>query len=257
MASSTAGSAKSPLQMDSGKGYDPVPDVEDGMGMQAKLPGSLEAEMRLGFVRKVYSLLACQLLFTCLVCMVAVFDVPINHFMVSNTVLFYFALFGSIGVMFALMLKKNEHPTNMYLLGLFTFLESYTLAIICAMYANDGQGQIVVEALSLTASCFMVLSCYAWWATKRGMDFSWMGAGLGSMLWILIFWGIISMFTGVGGGLYALFGALLFCAYIVYDTHMIMTRVGYDDYILGTIMLYLDILNLFLFILQLLSDRRN
>lgn len=252
----------SPLAVDGGKQeYDKVPleDVELGAGgfKASGLPRSLEAEMRLGFVRKVYALLGCQLLFTLLVCTVAVFDQPINQFLVSSPVLFYLALFASLAVLVVLMWKKNEHPTNMYLLGAFTFCEAYTLALICALYANNGDGKLVVEALALTASCFLVLSGYAWWATERGQDFSWMGAGLGSMLWVLIIWGFISMLTGFGGGaIYALFGALLFCAYIVYDTHMIMTKVGYDDYILATIMLYLDIINLFLYILQLLSRDR-
>jgi FtsH-binding integral membrane protein len=38
---------------------------------------------------------------------------------------------------------------------------------------------------------------------------------------------------------------------------MIMNRIGCDDYILASIDLYLDIVNLFLYILQLMSDRRD
>lgn len=42
-------------------------------------------------------------------------------------------------------------------------------------------------------------------------------------------------------------------AFIVYDTQMIMTRVNPEDYIMATIMLYLDIINLFIEILKILE----
>jgi len=48
-----------------------------------------------------------------------------------------------------------------------------------------------------------------------------------------------------------------FDRFILYDTHQIMNKLGTDDYIIATIELYLDILNLFLFILQLLGGGRD
>ena len=38
---------------------------------------------------------------------------------------------------------------------------------------------------------------------------------------------------------------------------MLSTKLPYDEWILGSISLYLDILNLFLFILQLLADAQR
>lgn len=46
--------------------------------------------------------------------------------------------------------------------------------------------------------------------------------------------------------------ALVFCGYIVYDTDNIIKRHTYDQYILASVSLYLDIINLFLQILNLL-----
>lgn len=49
------------------------------------------------------------------------------------------------------------------------------------------------------------------------------------------------------------FGVLVFSAYIVYDTSKLDTGVwGPDDYITATIEIYLDIINLFLYILDIL-----
>lgn len=52
------------------------------------------------------------------------------------------------------------------------------------------------------------------------------------------------MYIVITGGL-----VLLFSFYIVWDTRMIMERFGYDDYIIAAIILYVDIINLFLKVL--------
>ena len=56
---------------------------------------------------------------------------------------------------------------------------------------------------------------------------------------------------------YALGGCLLFVLYILFDTTMILEYLTYDDYVMGAINLYLDFINLFLFILQLLMGGRR
>ena len=164
-------------------------------------------------------------------------------------------MFGSLGVFVALMVFKNQHPLNAQLLFVWTLMEAYTVGVVCASYTAAGQERIVVEALVLTALIFATLTSYTM-VSKR--DWSFMEAGLSSGLLLLIFWGLFSLFfPALAGGLYSLFGALLFSGYIIFDTWQIAERLGYDDHILASITLYLDILNLFLFILQLLSRDRN
>ena len=51
-------------------------------------------------------------------------------------------------------------------------------------------------------------------------------------------------------------GAAIFSLYIVYDVHMISKRLSPDEYVLGAITLYLDIINLFIRLLRLLGSRR-
>jgi len=48
-------------------------------------------------------------------------------------------------------------------------------------------------------------------------------------------------------------GALLFSLFIIFDTQMIMTRLSAEEYIVATIQLYLDIINLFIEILKILE----
>ena len=56
---------------------------------------------------------------------------------------------------------------------------------------------------------------------------------------------------------YALVGSVIFSLYIVFDTWLITKTLSYDEYILGAINLYLDLINLFLFILRLLTGSRE
>jgi hypothetical protein len=86
---------------------------------------------------------------------------------------------------------------------------------------------------------------------------------MGPMLFIglvgMIFYGFLAWLFHLptGGLVYSGFGALLFSGYIVYDTYMIMQRLGPDEWVHGSISLYLDILNLFLYILQILGERNR
>ena len=52
-------------------------------------------------------------------------------------------------------------------------------------------------------------------------------------------------------------GALVFSLFIIYDTHMIMRKLSPEEYIFAAINLYLDIINLFLHILRMMSRDRN
>lgn len=44
---------------------------------------------------------------------------------------------------------------------------------------------------------------------------------------------------------------ILYCVYIVYDTRIICQKFSYDDYIVGAVTLYMDIIMLFLELLRL------
>jgi len=50
---------------------------------------------------------------------------------------------------------------------------------------------------------------------------------------------------------------LTFCGYILFDTWRIQNKFGYDDYIGATVELYLDVVNLFLHILEILGKKQK
>ena len=97
-------------------------------------------------------------------------------------------------------------------------------------------------------------------AMQSRVEWSFLGAGLYGSLYLLIVAGLLGLLlrSDLLMTLYALAGSLIFCIYIIYDTYLITRKLGYDDYIVAAIELYLDILNLFMHILQLfVSASRN
>ena len=73
----------------------------------------------------------------------------------------------------------------------------------------------------------------------------------------MLFWGMINMFFPLGAGgrmIFSLLGALLFAGYILFDTSQIMLHLGPDDYVVAAVDLYLDVINLFLYLLQFLQS---
>lgn len=52
-------------------------------------------------------------------------------------------------------------------------------------------------------------------------------------------------------------GALLFCGFIIYDTHLLMHKLSPEEHVLASINLYLDIVNLFLHILRILDSLKK
>jgi len=210
--------------------------------------------IKAAFIRKVYSILSVQLILTVCGAATFMFVDSARSFALSSTGVFYTALFLPFGLLFALMCYKDKHPTNMYLLSAFTLCEAYTIGVVCARYYEAGYGMIVLQALLLTAAVFCSLTSYVF-VTKK--DFSWMGGALYAGLMIMVMWGFINMifpvtFGGFGHTIFALGGALLFSGYILYDTSLIMHHLGPDDYIMAAVNLYLDIINLFLYLLEIL-----
>ena len=165
---------------------------------------------------------------------------------------YFIRAFLPFGFLLGLFCYKDRHPINMLLLGGFTMCMTYTVGVVCAAYYENHMGLIVLQALVLTAAVFISLTTYVF-VTKK--DFSFLGAGLFAGLLCLLVWGMLNSFFdfGLGGRMvFSLAGALIFVGYILYDTSMILHYFGPDDYIMAAITLYLDIVNLFLYLLEIL-----
>ena len=56
---------------------------------------------------------------------------------------------------------------------------------------------------------------------------------------------------------YASIGVLLFSGLLVFDTWRMRNVFGPDDYVLAAVSIYLDLLNMFIFIISLLGGNRK
>lgn len=222
------------------------------------------AHIRVGFLRKVYGLLAMQLLATTALACVLMFHAPSRQFATHSPSLLIVSFLASFGFLFACHSYKDSHPTNLAMLSGFTLSIAYGVGVTCAMFQANGMGYIVLQAFLLTAAVTCGLTAYT---LQSKQDFSFMGAGLGAGLGVLIVGGLLNAVVGwiTGGALFhgafsfvlALAGAAIFSGYIVYDTWLISQRMGPDQYVQATLALYLDIVNLFLELLRVLEYLNN
>eukprot|EP00298_Acanthocystis_sp_HF-20_P000624 c10879_g1_i1.p1 GENE.c10879_g1_i1~~c10879_g1_i1.p1 ORF type:complete len:241 (+),score=62.36 c10879_g1_i1:71-793(+) len=211
--------------------------------------------LRAGLIRKVYGLLSLQILCTIAVSVLFVFVDDVRNFVITYHSVSFIAMFAPF-IFIAILSVKPAYPTNLIVLGLFTLSISYSLGAVSILYATRGDGIIILEALALTMAVFVSLSAYVL-ITKK--DFNFLGGFLYSSLLILIFWGLIQIFFPMSQtfqAVKALIGAFVFCGFILFDTSRIVHIYSPDEYIEATLELYLDIVNLFLEILKLLSKDR-
>ena len=143
-------------------------------------------------------------------------------------------------------------PTNYILLGIFTFSMAYFIAFFCG-YANEPL--IVLAAVTTTCAVVLALFIYAI-TTKTDMSVL-----LGSLwiltttmlMYLLFFWFIRSYWLQM---IYYSLGLILFGIYLIIDVKLIIgDKQGYglsvDDYIIGAMMIYSDIIMIFLYILSI------
>ncbi|KAF8394473.1 hypothetical protein HHK36_020681 [Tetracentron sinense] len=229
-------------------------DLEEGTLIPGLSYG--ENQLRWGFVRKVYGILSAQVVLTTIVSSATVLYPPINDLLKGNSGLLLLFAILPLFLMWPLYIYQQKHPLNFIFLGLFTACLSVTVGVACA----NTEGKIVLEALILTSAVVSALTGYTFWASKKGKDFSYLGPILFSSLIVLILTGFIQMFFPLGPtsvAVYGAFSAMVFSAYLVYDTDNLIKRFTYDEYIWASVVLYMDIINLFLSILRVLRGMQS
>ena len=234
-------------------------DVEVGYGegyTEGDVVAQCEAAVQRGFLRKVFGLVGAQLAVTALMSACGMYVPAFQSFLLSNPSMLMVAFIASFGFLFACHIYKEAHPTNLYLLLGFTVSIGWTVATVCAQHQKAGMGFVVLEAVALTAAVTIGLAAYT---LKSKRDFSFLGAGLGAALWVLILGGFVGMFVAAPMMhlMLSVAGAAIFSLYIVYDVYLISRRLSPDEYIPASIALYLDIVNLFLHLLRILSEMQG
>jgi FtsH-binding integral membrane protein len=153
-------------------------------------------------------------------------------------------------------MSRNSFPQNIGFVFLFTFAEGLYIAPFMALMEQTSPGAASQAGL-LTFTAFATLTAYAFISRR---DFSAWGSFLITGVVILFVTMLLMMFTGATSGFTWISGiaVLLFSGLLVYDTSRLRNVYGPDDYVMAAVNIYLDLLNMFLFVLSLLSgNRRN
>ncbi|KAJ6769019.1 BAX INHIBITOR-RELATED [Salix koriyanagi] len=235
-------------------------DIEAGIGNHQLYPMMQEPpQLRWAFIRKVYVILAMQLLLTVGVAATVVFVRPIPQFILHTTpglAIYIVFLTLTLILLWPLHVYSKRHPWNYFFMALFTICIAFAVGLSCALT----KGRIVLEAAILTSVVVVGLTLYTFWASKRGQDFSFLGPFLFSAVLVLIVFGLIQFLFPLGKWslmIYGGLGAIVFSGFIVYDTGNLIKRFSYDEYISAAISLYLDIINLFLALLNIFNAVDN
>jgi protein lifeguard len=172
-----------------------------------------------------------------------------------NTGLWIVALIGTFAMLFVCNAVKDKFPLNIACLSLFAFLEGMLIAPLLVQYANLNGPMIIVQAAVLAIVIFAMVGTLGYTSTRSYAH--WLPWLMGS-LFALIIVGIIFWFVTASPmvhWLYAVAGCLIFVVFTFVDFTRIRHDYSPDDYIPATMHVYLDLINIFLFLLQLLGGR--
>ena len=211
-----------------------------------------ETYVRKGFIKKVYGILLCQLAVSLIFISIGTLcKEKVKTFVTTHVYLVFITMVIAFITLILLCCIKSlarTVPTNYVLLLVFTVCESYSLMYIVSYYETD----IVFVALAITVACTLGLTIYAW-TTKS--DFT---------PWYAWMWGVLFTFVVSGllffcfGMKYEIFycggGVIIYSIYLILDTQLILGKFQHEynteDYVIAAMNLYLDIINLFLYILR-------
>merc|ERR1719228_2494141 len=153
---------------------------------------------------------------------------------------------------------RRKTPHNFIFLGLFTLAEGFLLGAVTSTYnANE-----VMMAVGVCAAITLALTVFAF---QTKIDFTAMGGCLLAVLICFVVFGLIAAFFPASRTLnlvYASIGCIIFSLYIVYDTQLMVGgshkySLSPEEYVFASHNLYLDIVNLFMYILAIFGNSRN
>uniref|UniRef100_A0A0B6YRD5 Uncharacterized protein n=2 Tax=Arion vulgaris TaxID=1028688 RepID=A0A0B6YRD5_9EUPU len=219
-----------------------------------------EKSVRLGFIRKVYAILFVQIGITAAMIALFIYVDAIKEYSEANPWMWILAIVLTFIILIILACCpdfRRQSPLNFVLLFAFTVCEGFLLGTVSSHYGRDE----VLMAVGITALVSLALTIFAF---QTKWDFTMMGGMLFVLVIVLICFGLLCAIipSRVLSLVYASLGALIFSAYLVFDTQMMLGgkhkySLSPEEYIFAALNLYLDIVNLFLFILAIIGSSRD
>lgn len=226
---------------------------------------SHSAESMSRFMSGVYRWMTLGVAVTGLVAFLIALDQQLLMTIATNKILFYGCIIAEFGLVIYLSARIQKMSAMAAMTSFMTYaaLNGVTFSVISLIYT----GASIQNAFIAAACSFAGLSFFGL-VTKK--DLGPVGTFCHMGLWGLIIFSIISIFIpslrgGQMGMIYTMGGILIFAGLTAYDTQKIKSYASLHEegsdgatkfQIMGALTLYLDFINLFLFLLRLMGRRR-
>lgn len=156
-----------------------------------------------------------------------------------------------IGMLIAAMFMRKRRVGYTFLY-LFTFISGITFYPVLAHYTAGIGGNMVMAAFGVSTLAYGATALYAW---KSKADFSFLGGFLMVGIIALVGLSLWNMFFPLGGTMYlgfTLLGIFIFIGFTLYDISNIARHGVPEEMVpMAVLNLYLNFINLFLFVLRL------
>uniref|UniRef100_A0A8C5LKX4 Transmembrane BAX inhibitor motif containing 7 n=1 Tax=Jaculus jaculus TaxID=51337 RepID=A0A8C5LKX4_JACJA len=201
---------------------------------------------RARFIIKVFVILSVQLLVTAAIISMFVFWKALKVWVIANPWFTYV-------------------PANYILLGFFVIFDAHSV-LLCVLFfelitVSGSSFYHAEEILWATAATTIVTLALTLFALQTKWDFTLLSGALFVFLFVLMIYGIVLVFVRSYWMhvFYAGLGTVLFSLYLVMDVQLMVggyhhhSNLDPEEYVFAALNIYLDIINLFLFILQLIG----
>lgn len=217
------------------------------------------------FMTGVYKWMSFGIIITGMVAYMVANTRSLIEFIYGNSfvsIILILAQLGSVVYLSARIQKMSAKTATVVFLG-FSALMGLSLSSVFIVYT----GASIQAAFFVTAIAFTGLSLFGF-VTKRDLGpigtFCHMGL-YGLFGFMIISWFAPGLMGGSSGTIFSICGVIIFAGLTAYDTKKIKetnilgnegTEEDHKETIIGALTLYLDFINLFIFLLRLVGDRR-
>jgi len=209
--------------------------------------GYVQTSASVDFMKKTYQLLAASMI-------AAAVGAYVTMPYAMQVMQYKWFIFGAelLVLFFGLSMSRGKPGLNLAMLFLFTFLSGVSLVPMLAYMIGMGNGALIGNAFLMTAVLFGALSLFA---INSKQDYANWGKPLFITMIVILVASLVNYFFLQSSMMHIVITAgvlLLFGLFTIYDTQNIANG-AYDSPVDAAVSLYLDFLNMFTSILQLLG----
>lgn len=217
--------------------------------------------IQVSFINKVYGWMALALAITGFVALRTA-NSGLIDIIAGNQILFFGILLGELGLVFWLSssIKSMNATRAITLFLLYSALNGLTFSVLFLVYTAGS----IASTFFITAGTFGIMSAYGYF-TKKDLtsigNIAFMGlVGIILASIVNIFWHNETLYWGI-----TIIGVLVFVGLTAYDTQKIKkmsleldveSEEGSKGAIMGALALYLDFINMFIFLLRIFGQRK-